>query len=162
MNDCSRSLRLSVGTVDICRSESNATTTMGRSPILGVPSFEYPSLTCMAIDTQRRHAPLWCSPLPGSSHMGPSIPPKLESSCTSENGYCGRLGSSSSPWKLSPINNDQANFAFLPHGIVPFPIAFAVLPEIAQRAFGIFRLVVATATALFPFVRDILMWVDSV
>jgi hypothetical protein len=57
---------------------------------------------------------------------------------------------------------DQAMFAFVPHGIVPFPIAFAVLPEIAQRAFGIFRPVVATATALFPFVRDILMWVDSV
>jgi hypothetical protein len=60
------------------------------------------------------------------------------------------------------LQTDQAMYAFVPHGIVPFPIAFAVLPEIAQRAFGIFRPVVATATALFPFVRDILMWVDSV
>jgi hypothetical protein len=57
---------------------------------------------------------------------------------------------------------DQAMLAFVPHGIVPFPMALAVLPEIAQRAFGIFRPVVATATALFPFVRDILTWVDSV
>jgi hypothetical protein len=60
------------------------------------------------------------------------------------------------------LQTDQAMFAFVPHGIFPFPLALAVLPEIAQRAFGIFRPVVATATALFPFVRDILMWVDSV
>jgi hypothetical protein len=60
------------------------------------------------------------------------------------------------------LQTDQAMFAFVPHGIVPFPLALAVLPEIAQRAFGIFRPVVATATQLFPFVRDILSWVDPV
>lgn len=57
---------------------------------------------------------------------------------------------------------DKAVFAFVPHGIFPFPLAFAVLPEIAQQAFGIFRPVVATATALFPLVRDILTWVSPV
>jgi hypothetical protein len=64
--------------------------------------------------------------------------------------------------KTLNLQTDKAIFAFVPHGIFPFPIALAVLPEIAQRAFGIFRPVVATATALFPIVRDMLMWVDKV
>jgi hypothetical protein len=63
---------------------------------------------------------------------------------------------------LTLARDDKAVLAFVPHGIFPFPLALAVLPEIAQQAFGIFRPVVATATALFPLVRDILMWVDPV
>jgi hypothetical protein len=57
---------------------------------------------------------------------------------------------------------DKAIFAFVPHGIFPFPFAFAVLPELAQQAFGIFRPVVATATTLLPVVRDIIAWVNPV
>ena len=60
------------------------------------------------------------------------------------------------------MQNDQAILAFVPHGIFPFAFAFGCLPEIAQRAFGIFRPVVATATNFFPIVNDFLVWMKKV
>ena len=60
------------------------------------------------------------------------------------------------------LKDDQAIFAVVPHGIFPFALAFAALPERAARAFGEFRPVVATATALFPFVRTFLGWLGAV
>jgi hypothetical protein len=60
------------------------------------------------------------------------------------------------------MQTDQVMIAFAPHGIFPFPLSFAALPEISQRAFGIFRPVVATATGLVPFFRDIINWLDPV
>lgn len=54
-----------------------------------------------------------------------------------------------------------AILAFVPHGIFPFAFAFGVLPEMAQRAFGTFRPVVATATNFLPVVSDFLLWVDK-
>jgi hypothetical protein len=60
------------------------------------------------------------------------------------------------------VKDDQAIFAISPHGIFPFALGFAVLPEFASRVFGEFRPVVATATALFPFLRTILSWLNSV
>lgn len=57
---------------------------------------------------------------------------------------------------------DQAILAVVPHGIFPFALAFAALPERAAAAFGEFRPVVATATSLFPFVRTFLAWIGAV
>jgi hypothetical protein len=54
---------------------------------------------------------------------------------------------------------DQAIFAIVPHGLFPFPLAFAALADVA---FGIIRPVAATATSLFPFVRELLGFLDSV
>lgn len=59
------------------------------------------------------------------------------------------------------IKNDQVIFAISPHGIFPFALGLAVLPELASRVFGHFRPVVATATALFPILRTILSWLDA-
>lgn len=56
---------------------------------------------------------------------------------------------------------DKAILAFVPHGIFPFAFAFGVFPDIAQRVFGFFHPVVATATKLFPFVRDFLKWAEA-
>lgn len=68
------------------------------------------------------------------------------------------------PSTLSNFNlkKDQAIFAVSPHGIFPFALGFAVLPELAAHVFGEFRPVVATATALFPFLRTILSWLHAV
>jgi hypothetical protein len=65
---------------------------------------------------------------------------------------------------LYKIRHDPAIlFAFVPHGIFPFGIAFGVLPEIAaRRAFGYFRPIAATATRFFPIVSDLLQWVDVI
>lgn len=60
------------------------------------------------------------------------------------------------------VKRDKAILAFVPHGIFPFAFAFAALPEITQSVFGIFRPVVASATALFPIVRDFLCWCEAV
>jgi len=62
------------------------------------------------------------------------------------------------PSRKLNIQNDQAILAFVPHGIFPFGFAFGCLPEIAQKAFGIFRPVVATATNFLPVVNDFLLW----
>lgn len=60
------------------------------------------------------------------------------------------------------IKKEQAIFAVIPHGIFPFALAFAALPQAAAQVFGEFRPVVATATALFPFVRTFLGWLGAV
>ena len=57
------------------------------------------------------------------------------------------------------VQNDRAILAFSPHGIFPFSIAF---PAILPHTFGVFRPVVATATELFPIVRDFLKWLEAV
>lgn len=60
------------------------------------------------------------------------------------------------------VKNDPAILALIPHGVFPFSIAFAAMPEVAQNAFGIFRPVVATATAFFPYVNMFLSWLGKV
>lgn len=60
------------------------------------------------------------------------------------------------------MKKDQAIFAFVPHGIFPFSIAFAALPQIAVDAFGAFRPVVASATRLLPALRTLMEWLSSV
>ena len=63
----------------------------------------------------------------------------------------------------NPLQKDeQAILAVVPHGIFPFALAFAALPERASQVFGEFKPVVATATALFPFVRTFLGWLGAV
>jgi hypothetical protein len=57
------------------------------------------------------------------------------------------------------VQKDNAILAFSPHGIFPFSIAF---PAILPQMLGDFRPVVATATAFFPIVRDILSWLEAV
>ena len=57
---------------------------------------------------------------------------------------------------------DQAIVAISPHGIFPFGLAFAALSDSSQKAFGKFRAVVASATQLIPWVRDVLCWVRAV
>lgn len=51
------------------------------------------------------------------------------------------------------FKKDPAIFAIVPHGLFPFPLAFAALTD---AVFGIIRPVAATATSLFPFVRELL------
>jgi 1-acyl-sn-glycerol-3-phosphate acyltransferase len=57
---------------------------------------------------------------------------------------------------------DQAILGISPHGIFPFGLAFAALTDASSQVFGRFRAVVATATQLLPWVRDVLKWVDAV
>ena len=57
---------------------------------------------------------------------------------------------------------DQAILAVSPHGIFPFSLAFALLPQKIVDELGEFKPVVATATSLFPFVKTILSWLNSV
>jgi hypothetical protein len=64
--------------------------------------------------------------------------------------------------KSFDVKKDQVIFAISPHGIFPFALGFAALPDMATRVFGDFRPVVATATALFPFLRTILSWINAV
>jgi len=60
------------------------------------------------------------------------------------------------------FRNDKAILAVSPHGLFPFALALAALPEQAAQAFGYFRPVVATATSLFPFVNSILCWLGKI
>jgi hypothetical protein len=60
------------------------------------------------------------------------------------------------------LKKDQAILAFSPHGIFPFSLGFAVLPERAKEYFGEFRPVVATATRFYPMLRTILQWLRQV
>jgi len=57
---------------------------------------------------------------------------------------------------------DQAILAIIPHGIFPFALAFAALPQMAIDAFGTFRPVVASATKFLPFVRSFISWIHGV
>ena len=54
-------------------------------------------------------------------------------------------------------------YAFVPHGIFPFGLAFSCLPERGYgQTWGLFRPVVATATRLFPLVRTFIDWMGGV
>jgi hypothetical protein len=55
----------------------------------------------------------------------------------------------------------QAIVAVSPHGIFPFGLAMAVISETSAKAFGKFRIVVASATQMIPWVRDILRWIHA-
>ena len=59
------------------------------------------------------------------------------------------------------ILKDPYVLVTIPHGIIPFSLGFAALPEIAKKAFGRFRPVVATATNFFPFVNTFIKWSDA-
>lgn len=59
-------------------------------------------------------------------------------------------------------NRKQAILAFVPHGIFPFALGLGFLPDLATKVFGWTRPIVATATGLFPVLRDILKWCDAV
>ena len=52
--------------------------------------------------------------------------------------------------------------AICPHGIFPFAIGIAGIPDMAKLAFGKLRIMVATATYLLPLVRDIIHMVHAV
>jgi len=61
------------------------------------------------------------------------------------------------------VKTSPAIYAFVPHGIFPFALAFACLPEQGySETWGLFRPVVATATKLFPLVRTLISWMDGV
>jgi hypothetical protein len=64
--------------------------------------------------------------------------------------------------KAFDVKKDQAIFAISPHGIFPFSLGFAALPDLASRVFGEMRPVVASATAFFPFLSTILSWINAV
>jgi len=57
---------------------------------------------------------------------------------------------------------EKAIVGVSPHGIFPFGLAFATLSDLSSLAFGRMRPVVASATQLIPFVRDVLKWVRAV
>jgi hypothetical protein len=60
------------------------------------------------------------------------------------------------------IQKDQAIVAVVPHGIFPFALAFTAVGEASERAFGPFRVVVASAVKLLPMIRDVLSWIGAV
>ena len=61
------------------------------------------------------------------------------------------------------IHTSPSIFAFVPHGIFPFGLAFSCLPERGhEQTWGLFRPVVATATKLFPLVRTFISWMNGV
>mmetsp|Transcript_5329 Transcript_5329/g.7821 ORF Transcript_5329/g.7821 Transcript_5329/m.7821 type:complete len:367 (-) Transcript_5329:1312-2412(-) len=60
------------------------------------------------------------------------------------------------------LRDRQSILSIIPHGIFPFALGLAALPEEAEHAFGSFRPIVATATSLFPILRTILSWLGSV
>jgi hypothetical protein len=60
------------------------------------------------------------------------------------------------------LRDRQAIVAISPHGIFPFGLAFAALSDTSRGAFGRFRAVVASATQMIPWVRDVLRWVHAV
>jgi len=62
---------------------------------------------------------------------------------------------------IKDLIHEQAIIGISPHGIFPFGLAFAALSDQASHAFGSFRAVVASATQLMPWVRDVLRWVDA-
>ena len=62
---------------------------------------------------------------------------------------------------VKDLINQQAIMGISPHGIFPFGLAFSTLSDQAFQAFGSFRAVVATATQLIPWVRDVLIWVNA-
>jgi hypothetical protein len=63
---------------------------------------------------------------------------------------------------VKDLIHKQAILGISPHGIFPFGLAFAALSEQSAKVFGPFRAVVATATELLPWVRDVLRWVRAV
>ena len=58
------------------------------------------------------------------------------------------------------LMGNQAILAVSPHGVFPFSLAFAAISDL--KPFGKFRAVVASATDYFPWVRDLLKWVNAV
>jgi len=72
------------------------------------------------------------------------------------------VSSSSSSNPNFDMKKDQAIFAIMPHGVFPFPLGFAALPEVARNAFGEFRPVVASAARFLPFVGTFLDWLGCV
>jgi hypothetical protein len=62
---------------------------------------------------------------------------------------------------IKDLIHEQAIIGISPHGIFPFGLAFAALSDQASQAFGSFRAVVASATQLIPWVRDVLRWVNA-
>jgi hypothetical protein len=65
---------------------------------------------------------------------------------------------------LDAQDNDKDDLivAMSPHGIFPFSLAFCILPETVETAFGRLAPVVAPATRLFPLVRDFIAWLNGV
>jgi len=64
--------------------------------------------------------------------------------------------------KTFEYKKDSSITAISPHGIFPFAIGVAAIPQMAEQAFGKLRIMVATATYLFPMVRDIISLVHAV
>jgi len=62
---------------------------------------------------------------------------------------------------IKDLIHQQAILGISPHGVFPFGLAFAALSDQASQAFGSFRAVVASATQLIPWVRDVLIWVRA-
>lgn len=61
------------------------------------------------------------------------------------------------------MQTSPAIFAFIPHGIFPFGLAFSCLPQSGyENTWGPFRPVVATATKLFPLVRTLIAWMGGI
>lgn len=61
------------------------------------------------------------------------------------------------------MQKSSAIYAFIPHGIFPFGLAFSCLPQRGyDHTWGLFRPVVATATKLFPLVRTFISWMGGV
>lgn len=63
---------------------------------------------------------------------------------------------------IKDLIHNQVILGISPHGVFPFGLAFAALSEESARVFGSFLPVVASATELMPWVRDVLRWVRAV
>jgi hypothetical protein len=68
---------------------------------------------------------------------------------------------SAASW-LDKLRQDPAIVAISPHGIFPFGLAIPSIAATGQQVFGTFRPVVASATGMYPLVRDFLSWLQAV
>lgn len=80
-----------------------------------------------------------------------------------DNGDCGGDTNSLSNHQGFDPKTSPAIYAFVPHGIFPFGLAFSCLPQRGyEQTWGVFRPVVATATRLFPLVKTFIDWMGCV
>jgi len=78
------------------------------------------------------------------------------------NGSITNAGDSHGNSRGFDLKNDQAIFAIVPHGIFPFALGFATLPEAVVNAIGTIQPVVASATGIVPFLKTVIDWIGGI
>jgi hypothetical protein len=63
---------------------------------------------------------------------------------------------------IKNLLEEQAIVAVSPHGLFPFGLFAAAVNDTSEKAFGRVRVVVASATQMIPWVRDLTRWMNCV